>query len=242
MPKNAHELTRKEMKGPDRFQVAASDAASWMAKRQKQLLAAVIAVVALAVVVLGLLSWRESSRAAAGGLLDRAIDAAGGEVSSAALPGLDRPVYKTTEERARAVLAAAQLVRSSHGGSRAATTAALLEGDAQLTLRSWDKAAAAYQAFLDAAPADDAMRFSALDGLARSQEGKGELDRAASTYERAAAIPFYRERAELERARVLVRAGKADEARRLVEGVAKGSQDPSLQAEAQERLARLGGK
>ncbi len=40
MSKTAHELTRKEMKGPDRFQVAASEAAEWASKRQKQLVLA----------------------------------------------------------------------------------------------------------------------------------------------------------------------------------------------------------
>ena len=46
----------------------------------------------------------------------------------------------------------------------------------------------------------------------------------------------------LERARLLAKAGKADEARTVVESVAKDSKEPALQAEAQERLARLGGK
>ncbi len=242
MSKTAHELTRKEMKGPDRFQVAASDAAHWMAQRQKQLIVAVAVVVALALAVVGILNYLESRRASAGGQLYRAIDAAGGEISSVPLPNLDRPVYKTPEEKARAVLSAAEQVTARHGGTRAATTAALLEGDAQLALKAWDKAIAAYRTFLDQAPSDDPLRFAALDGTARAQEGKGDLDAAAKTYATAAEIGFYKDRATLERARVLVKAGKTDDARKAVEAVSKDSKDPALQAEAQERLARLGGK
>jgi tetratricopeptide (TPR) repeat protein len=242
MPKPAHELTRKEMKGPDRFQVAASDAAHWMAQRQKQLLVVVAVVLAIALFVVAALSYRESGRGKAGGLLYHAIDAAGGEVSSVPLPNFDRPVYKSEEEKARAVIAATERVRNEHGSSRASITASLLQGDALLSLRDWDKAAAAYRAFLDAAPADDSLRFGALDGLARAQEGKGDLDGAARTYEQAAALGFYKDRASLERSRVLAKAGKAEEARKAVESVAKESKDPALQAEAQERLMRLGGK
>ncbi len=242
MSKHAHELTRKEMKGPDRFQVAASDAAHWLAQRQKQFLVGVAVVLAVAVFVIGIVSYFDSRRAAAGGLLYRAISAAGGEISAVPLPNFDQPVYKTAEEKARAVLAAAEQVKSRHGGTRAAITASLLEGDAYLTLKDWDKAIAAYQSYLDSAPSNDSLRFAAFDGMARAREGKGDLDAAAKTYQQAGELEFYKDRAALERARVLAKAGKVEDARKAVETVAKDSKDPTLQAEAQERLARLGGK
>jgi len=132
MSKTAHELTRKEMKGPDRFQVAAADAASWMAKYQKQLGVAAIAVVVLAVVAAVASYMLDARRASSGGLLYRAIDAAGAEVSSIPLPNFDRPIYKTVEEKERAVIDAASKVRERAGGTRAAATATLLEADAHL--------------------------------------------------------------------------------------------------------------
>ena len=237
MSKTAHELTRKEMKGPDKFQVAAADAASWLTKHQKQFVLAVVVVAAAAVLAIGISSYRESQQVAAGGQLYRAIHAASGEVSSVPLPNFDKPVYPSAEARERAVLDAASAVRARHGGSRAAATAALLEGDAHLGLKEWDKAVASYQAFLAGAPADDSLRFGALDGLARAQEGKGDLDAAARTYQQAEEIGFFKDRATLERARVLARAGKAEEARKALQGIGK---DSPLQPEAQERLARLG--
>ncbi|HEX8908851.1 MAG TPA: tetratricopeptide repeat protein [Anaeromyxobacteraceae bacterium] len=237
MSKTAHhELTRKEMKGPDKFQVAATEAAAWASTRRRQIVFAGVGAVVVLAAVLAFSAYLESQRASAGGLLYRAIDAASGEVSSIPLPGVDR-IYKSSEEKQRAVLEAAGAVRERHGASRAAATAALLQGDAHLALGEWDKAIASYQTFLDKASSDDSLRFGGLDGLARAQEGKGDLAAAAATYERAAQIDFYRDRAALERARVLVKAGKKDEALKALEGVGK---DSPLSVEAQERLARLG--
>ena len=237
MPKTAHELTRKEMKGPDRFQVAMSGAAAWLSGRQKALTLAVGAAVAIAVVALGVSRYLEGKRAAAGADLYQAIEAASGEISDTPRPGVERPTYKTAEEKHRAVLEAAQRVRSRYAGSRAAVTAALLEGDALLDLAEWDKAIAAYRSYLSSVPADDPLRFAALFGVARAQEGKGDLEGAAKTYQEAAGNETSRDRATLERARVLAKAGKKDEARKALQEIGKGS---PLQPEATERLARLG--
>ncbi len=239
MSKSAQELTRREMKGPDKFQVAAAEAAEWAAGRQKLIVAGAVGLLAVVAVVLGITSWLDARSANAGADLYRALDVASGEVSAIPLPNLDRPLYKTAEEKDRALLAEAQKVRSRHGGSRAALTATLLEGDAQLGLKDWDKAIAAYQQYVDHAPADDAMRFAALDGLARAQEANGDLAAAAKAWESANGVGFFKDRATLERARVLVKAGKVDDAKKALESVPKES---PLSGEAQVRLSRLGAK
>ncbi len=240
MSKTAHhELTRKEMKGPDKFQVAATEAAAWAAKRRRLVLVAVVGAFALVAAVIGVSAYLDSARTDAGGLLYRAVDAASGEVSSIPLPNADRPLYRTAAEKQQAVLAAAAQVRGRHGGSRAAVTAALLEGDTHLAAGAWDKAVAAYQTFLDKTGEDDSLRFGALDGLARAQEGKGDLAAAAKTYEQAMRIDFYKDRAALERARVLMKAGHKSDAQAALASIPKES---PLAVEAQERLARLGGQ
>jgi tetratricopeptide (TPR) repeat protein len=239
MSKTAHELTRKEMKGPDKFQVAAAGAASWMADHKRQFTLAAIGVAVLTVAVVGVSYVIDASHEKSGALLYKALDVASGEVSSIPLPGFNGPLFKTNEERARAQVQAAANVRQQHGSSRAAITAALLEGDGHLALGEWDQAIAAYQSYLSSAPADDSLRFGGLDGLARAQEGKGDLEAAAKTYEKASDIGFFKDRATIERSRVLVRAGKKDDARKALESIGK---DSPLQIEAQERLARLGGK
>jgi len=239
MSKTVHELTRKEMKGPDRFQVAAADAASWMAKNQGRLALAVAAIVVLALVAAGASYVLDSRGSKSGGLLYRAIDVASGEVSSIPLPNVDRPIYKTLQEKEQAVIEAAGKVREQGSGTRAAITAALLEAGAHLALGEWDKAIAGYQSYLSSAPADDSLRFAGLDGLARAQEGKGDLDAAAKTYEKASEISFFKDRAILERARALAKAGKTDEAKKALETLPKES---PLRTEAQAQLARLAAK
>ncbi len=241
--KAAADLTRKEMKGPDHFQVAATDAAEWLSKNRR--VAGAALAVAAVFVVAGLVvhGYLTSGRSAAGGELYRALDAADGVVSTVPLPGVDRPVFASEAERQKAVIAAADLTRRQHPGTRAAVTAALASGEAHLRLEEWDAAMGDLNAYLAAAPADDALRFAGLDGLARAQEGKGDLAAAAATFERAGReASFYRDRAELERARVLARAGKDDEAKKLLAAFPGEFKDSPLKGEAAERLAALGGK
>jgi tetratricopeptide (TPR) repeat protein len=246
MSKTAHELTRKEMKAPDRFQVVASEAASWMVKRQKQFWVAAMVIVA-AVLVAAVISWvRDSKSEKSGELLYQALVASSGDVASAdpqlqakGLQDSDKPTYKTEQEKQQAVLAAAAKVQEGGAGGRAAITASLVEADAHLALRDWDKAIAAYQRFLSAAPKEDTLRFAALDGLARAEEGKGDLNAAARHFDEAGKIKSFHDRATLERARVLAKAGKKDEAKQALDTISKESM---LQSEAQEQLKRLGAK
>jgi GTP-binding protein len=237
----AGDLSRKQIKAPDRFQVAAAGAAEWLAARRT--LVAVAAGVAVAAVVSGVAirAWQRSSRDRAGGLLYRALDAADGEISPVPIPGVDRQIFRTDGERQRAVAEAAGAVRVRAGGTGAGRTAALLSGSARLRLGEWDAALADFRAFLAEAPPDDTLRFAALDGVARAQEGKGDLEAAARSFEQAGReAASYSDRAALERARVLVQAGKPGEARKLLQAFPEEHKDSPLRAEAQQRLARLG--
>ncbi len=236
-------ITRKDMKEPDKFQVAANQAASWMASRKKHLViaaAAAVAVLVLATILSTVRAQREKEAgAAAAGLLT----AAGGEISAVPLPGVTGPFYADEQARQRAVLAEADRLIAAHPGTGAATLAELARGDAQLKLRQWDQAAAAYQKFLAAAPSDDSLRFGAIEGLGLVAEAKGDLAGAAAAYERMGKeAPKFADRADLERARVLEAAGKPAEARALLEGFAERHKDSALAPEAAARLARLGGK
>lgn len=246
MSRTDHELTRKEMKGPDRFQAIAGKAATWAAGHQRQISLAVVGLLAAVVVAAGVAIWRHGREEKAGALLYRALDTLDGLVTSASVPSLDaagRPVFRSSDEMRKAVVAAAGDVRREYPSSTAAETAALASGDAHLRLGEWDAAIADYQAFLQRAPANDSLRFGALDGLARALEGKGDLDKGAATFERLGAeVPFMKGRATLERARLLAKAGKVDEAKKLLASFPGEVKDPILEAEARERLAKLGGK
>jgi tetratricopeptide (TPR) repeat protein len=220
-------LTRKDMKEPDKFQQAATQAAGWVAARRKRVVAIGAAAVGLLLVV----------------AIVAALQQRRGEISPVPLPGLPGPFYPTEEARQRAVVTAAEQVLAEHGGTPAGALAALAKGDAHLRLREWDAAEGAYERFLADAAQDDSLRFGALEGLALAEEGKGNLDAASAAYERLAReVPAFSDRADLERARVLAAAGKGAEARDLLAGFAERHKESQLTAEASERLARLGAK
>jgi tetratricopeptide (TPR) repeat protein len=236
-------ITRKDMKEPDKFQQAATQAASWIASRRRHVVLAGAVAVGV-VVLLAILSAVNAGREErAGASAADLLATMGGEISAVPLPGLAGPFFPTEEARQRAVVAAAEKVLAAHRGTGAAQLAALALGDAHAKLREWDDARAAYERFLAEAPKEDSLRFGALEGLALAEEAKGNLDQAAQAYERLAReAPAFADRADLERARVLARAGKTAEAKDLLSGFSERHKESLLGPEAAERLARLGGK
>ena len=235
-----HDLTRKEMKGPDWFQAKAAGAAAWVTQNQKRLVVGVGGALAVLAVALGISAWMGEREARAGALLYRTLEAVDAEISSVPLPGLGRKVFASASERDRTIVAAADEVIQAYPSSAAARTAALAAGDARLRQGQWDAALESYQRFLSGA-ADDSLRFSALEGVAAAHEGKGDLEQAARDYERVGAeVAAFKDRAALERARVLSRAGKAEEARSILKRFPEDFKDSPLRPEAEERLRRLG--
>jgi tetratricopeptide (TPR) repeat protein len=236
-------LTRKDMKEPDKFQVAATQAANWIAARRRHVAYAGLAVVGVVIVIAILAAVQERREATAGAAASDLLQAMGGEISSVPLPGFPGPFYPSEEARQKAVAAAADRVLSEYPGTGAGELAALAKGDAHLRLREWDQAKAAYERFLGHADKKDSLRFGALEGVALAEEGKGNLDGAAAAYERMAReAPAFADQADLARARVLAQAGKSAQAKELLAAFAERHKDSQLTAEASQQLARLGGK
>lgn len=235
-------ITRKDMKEPDKFQQAATQAVSWVASRRRPVVLAGAVVVGVAILATALSTVRARRAEAAGAAAADLLTVMGGDVSSVPLPGLAGPFYPDEQAKQRAVIAAAEQVIAAHGGTRAADLATLALGDAHLKLREWDAAKAAYERFLASAPAEDSLRFGALEGIALADEGKGDLDAAARGYERLGReAPAFADRADLARARLLAQAGKTAEAKEILARFPEQHERSLLTAEATERLARLGG-
>lgn len=235
-------LTRKDMKEPDKFQQAATQAASWIAARRRRVVmlgAVAVGLVVILAIVSALRTRRDEQAGAAAADL---LSVMSGEVSAVPLPGLPGPFFPTEEAKQRAIVAAADRVVADHGGTPAAALASLAAGDAHLRLRAWDAAKAAYERYLADAAKDDSLRFGALEGIGLAEEGKGNLDAAAAAYDRLAReAPAFADRADLDRARVLAAQGKTADAKALLAGFSDKHKDSQLTAEASERLARLGG-
>lgn len=242
MSKSA-ELSRKEIKQPDQFQVVAGEAASWLTghRRQAVIFGGAAAVVLVAAVAY--LTIRERSAAGAAALLSEVYRNAGAEISSVPLPGVPGPFYPSDAARQQAVAEAAGKVLAAYPGSSQAALAALAKGDALLRLGQFDASVAAYQLYLSTAPRTDSFRFSALEGLALVAEGKGDVAGALAGWVRLAGeVPGQADRADLERARLLAGSGKAEEARTLLASFADTHKASQLTGEAAERLAKLGGR
>ncbi len=240
---NSSVISRKDMREPDRFQVVATQAASWLAARKKQ--AALVGGIAAAVVIaVGVLGTVQSRRAdAAGRATSQLLELVGAPVVATPEAGSTQKTVPTDEAKQKAIVAEADKVLAAYGTTRAAALAILAKGDAFFALKDWDRSAAEYDRFLKDAPRDDSLRFSALDGLGQVAEAKKDLPAAAAAYERMAReAPAFADRADLERARVLAGMGKTDEARQLLVKFAENHKDSTLASQAAQQLAQLGAK
>ncbi|HTP52101.1 MAG TPA: hypothetical protein VMK42_15505 [Anaeromyxobacteraceae bacterium] len=241
MTKNAVELTRKDMKAPDAFQVVAGKAAGWVAGHQKHIVAAVVGAVALLALALAGMSWRESSEKAAGAGLFGVLNDADGQVSSVPLPGVTAPIFPTAEAQQKAIVEKATEVQRAYPSSEAARTATLAAAEAHLKLSAYDAALADFESYLASAKAGDSLAFLASEGVARAKEAKGDLAGALAAFEQIPSLnPAYADRAALERARLLARQGKADEAKKILQSFNQDFKDSQAKSEAEQQLARLG--
>jgi tetratricopeptide (TPR) repeat protein len=240
---NSTVISRKDMREPDRFQVVATQAASWLAERKKK--AAVVGGVAVAaILIIGVIAAIQTSRAdAAGSATSSLLATVAAPILAQPETGSTQKSFPSDEAKQRAVVAEADKVLAAHGGSRAAGLAVLVKADALYALKQWDQAGAEYERYLQASPGDDSLRFAALNGLALVAEAKGDPAGAARAYERMAQqAPRYSDRADLERARVLAAAGKPDEARQILGKFAESHKDSMLAQQAAQQLAQLGAK
>jgi tetratricopeptide (TPR) repeat protein len=236
-------ITRKDMKEPDKFQVAATQAASWIATRRRHVVIAGAIVVGVAVLLAVLQTVRQGREERAGQAASELLATASGEVSAVPLPGLPGPFFPSDEAKQRAIAEAAQRILDEDPGTGAALLAALSLGDAKARLRAWDDAKAAYERYLAAAPQGDSLRFGALEGIAIVEAAKGNLDAAAAAYERLGReVPAFSDRADLERARLLARAGKVADARTILGAYGEKHKASLLTADASQLLAKLGAK
>jgi tetratricopeptide (TPR) repeat protein len=236
-------ISRKDMKEPDKFQEAATQAASWLANRKRHVVlagGAAVAVVLVVAIVALVQGRREASAGTAGAEL---LAAVAGTVAQVQDPGAPGPSFPTEEAKQRAIVAAADRLLARYSGTGPGDLALLSKGDAHYALREWDAAKDAYEKFLGAAPSKDSLRFGALEGLGLVAEAKGDLEGAVKAYERMAKdAPAFADRADLERARVLEQAGKGAEAKTILAGFAKSHEKSLLVPEAAQRLVRLGGQ
>lgn len=240
---NPSALSRKDMREPDRFQVAATQAASWLAAH-KRLAGMVAGGAVLLVVAIGVgLALQSRSADSAGRATTELTRLLGAQVATTPPAGSTAKSFPTEEAKNNAILAEADKILAEHGAGQRTLLAVLAKGSAHFALKEWDAAAAAYGSYLAEASQDDSLRFAALENLGIIAEQKGDLAAATQAFERMAKeAPAYADRADLDRARVLKAAGKAEDARQLLTKFAENHPKSTLKQEASQELQRLGAK
>lgn len=230
---------------PDEFVSFWSRAYDALAPRWRQLGYAAIAV---AVAIAG--GWTFSylaahSREQATELFGRATAIAEAELITDALPVKSEdkiPRYKTDQERAGAALAELEKLDKDFSSSRVAQRSLLARAGLLFRLGRLPEAEAAWKKFLDAAPADDSMRFVASEGMALCAEGQNRLDDALAIYRQLEpkSGDFFRDRALWGQARLLTKKGdKKGAGQKYQELITRLAESP-LRDDAQNRLGLLG--
>lgn len=240
---NPSAISRKDIREPDRFQVVANQAAAWVAARKK-LVVMVGGVAALVVVAVGVaLAVQTRSLQTSGQATSELLTLMGAQVTEAPPANALDKTFPTEEAKNKAIVAEADKVLSAQGVGRGTLLAILAKADAHYGLKEWDAAAAQYNRYLAEAPPSDSLRFTALESLGLVAEQKGDLAGAAQAFDRLAKdAPPYADRADLDKARVLAAAGKADEAKQILTKFAEKYPKSLLTREATQQLQQMGAK
>ena len=215
------------------------------------------------VALLGFLGWSfytSSQAAAAGALLQDAIEIAGAPIVAEGEEATsssdddededDAPTYATAADRDTAALAAYRRVSSEYPSSQAAAWARLGEGRTLLSQAQYDDARTAYEAAFDHSGDEPVVAWQALEGIGAACEAQNDWAQATSAYERLAALNdhAYESVANYHLARMHAAAGDESAAltsfRELVDTLREEGDDgeppfPYVLAQADQRLREL---
>lgn len=230
----AEKLDRKQLRKPDEFQVVAGRFMAWVAARQKQVAAAALAVVVVALAVWGLSAYKSSRDAKAGAALAAALELQSRPIAGEAATQPGQETFPSEEERRKAVAAALEKVRSDYGRTSAAQTALAELGFHKLKARDAAGAQKDLEEFLSSAGGNPLRPF-AQESLGYALEAQNKLDEARAAFEKLREMdrPAL---ADLHAARLALMQGKPD-ARQQLEKVAKEyPKDPLIVREANERI------
>jgi tetratricopeptide (TPR) repeat protein len=169
----SEDLSRKELlEEPDPFLVFVGRMLEFGKKYQKEILGAIGAVVALAIVITGVVYYKNQTEDRAAVLLGKAMNKYNAVKKGDTAPA----AYEEVKKEFKAL---ADKYRSTGAGK-----AALLQyADLCYLTKNYDDAIAGYEKALDAL-GDTEFRTMILNGLAYAWEGKGDYEQAAGYFEK----------------------------------------------------------
>ena len=245
---DTQKLDKKELKSPDAFQAAGTEAQSWIQKHEKTVVMGVAGAMVLGFGV-GLVNWvgkrsdDKSARKLGAAIqpLERGVE--GVDVLPPPQPGTTpKPLFKSQSEKDQAVESSLETFRKENGGSRAASVAGLPEAQVELRLGKYAEALEGFDAFLKATQVDDPLRAAALEGRGYAFEGQGQLDKAHEAFGQLAkenASPFLEGMGPYHQARILLAQGKKQEAAQGFAEVASKFPKTAAARMAQDRVSAL---
>lgn len=239
----ARNIDRKQLKSPDQFVSFWTRVMGQVQGHGRAILIGALALVGVvaAVWIAGVVMDRNAAKVSADfARLER--------IAAAPLTATDgaAPQFKTEKERSEAVIKEADAFAAAHGGSKLRDEALLIKARHLMVLGKGDEAVSLYQELLGGG-VDSRLRFIAHEGLAYAHEATGQLDKAIATFgaladESQNAGGFYRDRALLNRARLLERKGNGKEAEKVLREILEKAPATALREEINQRLAALEGK
>ncbi|MBU8894757.1 tetratricopeptide repeat protein [Corallococcus sp. H22C18031201] len=237
-------IRQRELRQPDAFQKAGADARDWLMQRQKLLAiaAGVLVVGAVGVAIGSEVSKRGEEKATQGlgqalAVLDRPVTGV-----DAANPSDTEPPFKSVKEKDEAVVKSLTDFRKEHGGTRAATTAALPLGKAEFRLGNFDNALTAFGDFLKSAAPTDPLRASAFEGQGYAYEAKGDHAKAIESFSQMDAADsgeYLAGMGQYHKARMLILDNKKEEAAQVLSKIPTDHPNSAAARQATERLAVL---
>ena len=241
----AEKLTRKELRAPDAFQKAGFQAREWLQGKQRLVLLSVVAALLIGggAAVGSYLSNRgesDASKALATALkvVERPVRA---EIQASSDPESEAP-FSTRKEKDEELIKELTEVGQKFPRTRAAITAELPIGEAQLRLGRPDDAMKSLQDFVKGMPSDEPLRAEALEGQGYAYEAKGQLDQALSTFDalsRDNKSDFLSGIGLYHRGRILIEQGKKQEAAEAFAQVSSAYPNTPVARLASDRLAVL---
>lgn len=234
-------LTKQELKAPDEFHTLGNRAAAFAAKNPAM---AIVAALVPLLVVGGIFAMSQQSEqrevAAASKLFagEKLLAPEGsGQMKGLRIPGFSDP----KPDDLRGAIGVFQDVAREFPGSKAERRAHLLAGDSYLTLKDYDGAVKEFEAASGAGT--EMERYYALSGKGHALEGKQAWDDAAGAYRRIVddATMLNRDLAALDLSRVLVKAGKPDDAKAVLGKFGTDFPNSAMKSDADAKLAALGG-
>lgn len=235
-------ISRKELKKPDEFLKQGQSAVDWMSTNSRGVGLAVAALLAGGVLAtLG--SWAmEKADVEAGAALGDVLELVDRPILTDTKPDdEDDPFFPSEDERNARVEKALEALKKDHTGSVASATADLLLGDLAYRRGEHSAALSHYETFLENAPRDHTLRFSALEGIALVRVAQGDDAAALTAYERLTRDggEFYQPFSLVGEARVLIRLERPEDARARAQRVVDDHASSPIRREADAILASL---